>query len=231
MVKKTFNVQEQDWQEVHALPGSWPLEQLRKVLELAEFDDEVSDADLPEMTAMALQDMKPRLASELVLEAVFGDSMKAGVRQNNAEDLQQDKPWQEFPVLAQQAGVFEAVVLLQKTFPRYFGIPDAVKLTLDVAAADAEGEALLAKPPEAALLLRLLAAGMPDTAVMRRLFVDELACENWPAASGVLWQVHKLPDSDAKTHRFEIYSSMQWLEPLEEAGEWQAKAWPDSPGK
>jgi hypothetical protein len=94
MAKHAFQLSIEEWAEIHELLGSWPPGRLRNILELAEFDDAVADEDCVEMALMALQDLDWRAAGELVLEAVFGDAMTAGVRQNLTDDLEDDRPWE-----------------------------------------------------------------------------------------------------------------------------------------
>ncbi|MBT8061724.1 MAG: hypothetical protein KJO85_03515, partial [Gammaproteobacteria bacterium] len=108
----TYEVGIQSLEEVHSLPGIWSNEALRELLVLADMDDigQVEDSELLEITIMALQDLGNQKAAELVLEAVFGESMRAGVRQNLVDDLQQDEPWEDFAEVSKQRGLFIAVV-------------------------------------------------------------------------------------------------------------------------
>ena len=68
--------------EVHALAGTWDNDSLRTLLRLAEVDDlgDIADGDLLEISLMVLQDLGNQKAGELVLEVVFGNSMRPGVR-------------------------------------------------------------------------------------------------------------------------------------------------------
>jgi hypothetical protein len=236
MSKERFRLTVEDWQEVHRLPGSWPVERLRAVLEQAEFDDEVEDADVLDMAVLVLQDLDVQEAGELVLEVVFGDQMSPGVRQNLVDDLEDDRPWEQFASVALQSGIFEAMVLLQQVFPNRYGIPDAVCLRLRVEALDKAAATYLEECSGTdgaglkSLLLRLLAGGMPEEAVLNRLYADELRSDRMPEAAHLLWILQgpvDAPDSQSGTSTFEIHSSWQWLGPLEEVESWEASGWPD----
>jgi hypothetical protein len=125
MLKEVFDVDVDDWQEIHSLSDTWNLPELRALLEEAEFDDAVADADVEDMTLMALQDLGMREASDLVLRSVFGARMSSGVRQNLISELEEDRPWEQFADVEKQADIFRAVILLQKSVPNAFGTPDA----------------------------------------------------------------------------------------------------------
>lgn len=229
MPKHQFHLQIDEWLEVHELPDAWSADRLRKVLTLADYDDEVSDADALEMTLMSLQDLGPREAAEVVLQTVFADAMKAGVRQNSVEDLEDDRPWEQFATVTMQAGIFDAVVLLQQAFPNRYGIPDAIRIRFSVTATDAETREWLGKAPSPALLLRLLASGMDDDAVLNRLFGSELASEQFPNADAILWRIRELQaDAGQPARQYEVYSSWQWLGPLEDRKVWSGAGWPDA---
>lgn len=229
-MKGRFLLQIDDWVEIHELPGSWPNESLREVLRLADFDDEVSDAELRDMAVLALQDLDEQAAGELVLQVVFGDKLSSGVRQNLVDDLEDDRPWEQFASIDKQAGIFETMVLLQQVFPLRFGIPDAIRLRLVVQATDVETTTRLRSGPSAPFILRLLASGMPDDAVLNRLYSSELQADAFADAGAILWMIDHVNSSDvAEPASFtcDIYASWQWLEPLEDITAWEGSGWPD----
>ena len=212
--------------EVHELPGSWPTDRLQALLADLEVDA-VGDDEAMEMATMALQDLKVDDASDRVLRAVFGDRMRSGVRQNLVPELQEDRPWEEFADITQQAGIFEAVTLLQRAFPREFGKPDATALDLRLeTGSPSAGEWLDAPSPDPGLLLRVLAAGMDDHAVLRRLFEASLASDRFPEAASILWHVGRV-ETVLPARGFRVVSSQQWLAGLSEGQSFPARAWPD----
>jgi hypothetical protein len=78
--------------------------------------------------------------------------------------------------------------------------------------------------------LRLLASGMPDDAVLKRLFQTELQSEEFANADAILWQIHEVEnsrDSGLACARYDVYSSWQWLGALEDNEPWAAVGWPD----
>lgn len=213
-----------DWKEIHELPNGWPPSQLLSLLNNMDVDD-VSESDALEMTLLVLQDREVDDAAESVLEVVFGDSMRPGIRQNLAHDLTEERPWEEFADISQHMGIFNAVVLLHQAFPREFYKPDAVSIVVHLETASATGKGWLDAPePSRALLLRILAEGMEDHSVLQRLFGESLKAQNFPEAESILWQVsHR--EAAAPVREFSMISSHQWFDPLKELENWSAKAW------
>jgi len=203
--------------EVHELTGSWEIESLRSLLELAEVDElgDIADADLLEMSLMVLQDMGNQKAGELVLETVFGDSMRPGVRQNLVDDLQENEPWNDFAEVSQQRGIFVAVCLLHKAFPTRYGTPDALELRVKIQSLTKSAAAAL-DTPQAAWLIRLLAGGMSEHAIVHRLYSAELRSGEFKDAAGLIWDCEPVdePASMDNSRTFDITASAQLLNTL-----------------
>ena len=188
---------------VHSLPGIWTGHELRNLLLKLDMPETegLGEADLLEMTLMALQDIGHQKAGEAVLESVFGASISAGVRQNLVDDLQDEEPWQDFSNVKQQGGIFVAVVLSQ-AFPNRYPNPDALKLELAVRGADPAGL-------DNVVLIRLLSTAMAPTDVLRRLYSTELSQGYFEDADGMVWHRQQQDDENLS-----IISSRQWLGPL-----------------
>ncbi|NNE08581.1 MAG: hypothetical protein HKN20_08470 [Gemmatimonadetes bacterium] len=225
---REFQVECVHWAQVRALPSGWTPARLMPLLDSLEVEG-VEESDALEMTLMALQDRDLDEAADCVLQAVFGDTMRRGVRENLSHEIQEDRPWEDFAELSQQAGIFDAVVLLQQAFPLRIAKPGAVSITVRVQTASGAGRSWLdADTVDAALLLRILAAGMDDRAMLRRVFDDALAGSRFPEAGGILWHVSRGP-SEGTACEFTIVSSHPWFDPLEDTESWTAQAWPDAP--
>ncbi|XOV89010.1 MAG: hypothetical protein ACFHX7_03765 [Pseudomonadota bacterium] len=221
MATNLFHVQITDWSEVRELPGSWPEEKLRQVMQLADYDEPVEDVDLADMTLMVLQDMGVRPATELVLALVFGRSMSPGVRQNIVDDLQEDDaPWESHSVIWQQAGIFEAVVLLQRAFPTRFSTPRALRVGLNIKPVEPLGQQRLEAEP-GTVIVRLVGAALDPNATLNRVYGDEMLLPGFKRADEVLWQIEVDGPADQKVYR--VYSSGQWLGGLEDHAPWRAR--------
>lgn len=203
--------------EIHSLTGTWDNDALRALMEQAEVDElgDIADADLLEMSLMVLQDLGNQKAGELVLEAVFGDSMRPGVRQNLVDDLQDAEPWNDFAEIHQQRGIFIAVCLLHKAFPTRYGTPDALKLRVRFLPPSSSGTAAI-NTPQAAWLIRILACGMSEHAIVHRLYETELHAGEFNDAKGLIWECEPVedPSGTATSRTFDITASSQLFNTL-----------------
>ncbi len=203
--------------EVHALTDAWGNDSLRKLMELAEVEDlgDIADVDLLEMSLMVLQDLGNQKAGELVLETVFGDSMRPGVRQNLVDDLQENEPWNDFAEVSQQRGIFVAVCLLHKAFPTRYGTPDALELRVNIRSLTSAGTIAL-ESPRPDWLVRLLARGMEEHAIVHRLYSAELKSGEFKDAPGLIWDCEPVDDSATKdnSRTFDITASRQLFNTL-----------------
>lgn len=216
------------WKEIHELPGSWPPSRLLSLLDVLEISG-VSEEDASEMAVLALQDLEVDEAADRVLLTVFGETMRSGVRQGLAHELTEERPWENFADIALQAGIYNAAVLLQQAFPRQIDRPEAVFVVIGLETASERGAAWLDAPsPDSALLLRILAGGLDNRALLWRLFPESLRGPSFAEAGGILWQVSRRVDA-APGREFVLISNHEWFDPLRYLESWIVQAHPDKP--
>ena len=224
-MSKTYNVSIASITEVHTLDNIWNAAELRALLECADADDigEFADDELLDVVLMVLQDLEHQKAGELVLNVVFGDSMRPGVRQNLVDDLEENEPWNDFAEVSQQRGIFVAVWLLQKAFPNRYGTPDALELRLSVHSKTADDLAALRKM-QPQWLVRLLSCGMDEHNIVHRLYTDELRAGAFADAAGLIWQCGLVEGGSAEegSCTLDVIASAQLFASLEAGQEFKA---------
>lgn len=233
MSKRQFLVRVTSIKEVHDMPGTWSDSDYRALLAQLEVEglDQVSGNDLFEMTLMALQDMEPDDAADAVLACKLGRDLSRGARQNLVQDLlQEQRPWEEAADIRLHARIFAAAVLLQQAWPKKFTRPDMIRLVLEVHARTPEASKLLASPPQAAFVTRMLADAMDSHSILERLFDEQLASHRFDEAEGIIWLAEFDRDgcADADTANLTVYSSEHWLESMREISEFESGAYNDS---
>ena len=62
-------------------------------------------------------------------------------------------------------------------------------------------------------IVRMLASGMDEDAILNRLFEDELAEEKFPEAALIIWDL-EVDHTGEHTTTLQIISSGYWLDPL-----------------
>ena len=226
-----FSVTIDSLKELKSMPDSWPSHDLRDLLKRLEIpvDESLGRDDLHEFVVMALQDCSASEAAKIVLAQTLATLMNAGQIQNLAEEMKEDRKWEEASDMRYHEPIFNAQVLLSEAFPRDYDVPDILRVTTRVTPLNQAGGALLQSPVSEAWLVRLLADGMPASAVLKRLFVDALAKGPFPEAAQIIWQFRTEPDNDGPqpSIRITVYAPHSWFGPLEAAAEYESSALPD----
>ncbi|RYU76096.1 hypothetical protein [Hymenobacter persicinus] len=222
MTNPTFTVERLSFDTLSELPNAWTNQDYLALLRLMSYDnpEEIAPAELKAMCLMSLTDLEPAEAAELVLGYLLAEQLNAGQIQNLAHNMLTEKLWEENPELGQHQGFFNATQLLYEAYNGKFPRPEAVQFQVQLTAAAPASLAIFERQPEAPLL-RLLAQGMPDNTLLRRLFGEQLAGTSFPEAQDIIWQLKP----GAKTENiisFDVVSSAYWLDDFKYADSYQA---------
>lgn len=230
---KIFDVSVTGLKKIDDMPGSWDESDYRILLRELEIDgvDDLGGSDLFDVLLMALQDLGPEQAGERVLAYKLKQGVSRGVRENIAQDLLEgQRAWEENSNILLHADIFEACVLLHAAFPGDYPKPDMMRLDLHLWAAGSTGKSLLAEPPEAAFVTRLLADGMSEKSILERLFDEQLAGRDFPEAEGIIWRAEFGERSaDGAEALLTVYSSRHWLQAMEEIDDFPSSPYNDLP--
>jgi len=233
MKKHQFNVSVVSVKDVFDMPGTWLEADYRQLLTDLEVDgvSDIPEADLLEMTLMALQDMEADDAADAVLGYKLGKQISAGARDNIVLDLIEDqRPWEEAADINLHAPIFASSVLIQKAFPKNFTRPDMMQVIFEVNALELEAVELLSKNPEAAFVARMLADALSENCILERLFDDQLLGNYFPEARGIIWHAKFIdhPTTQQNSASLVIYSSDHWLKGIETVTNFQSNAYNDA---
>ena len=223
-----FTVERLTFATLSELPGTWQNADYRALLDKLNFDNPaaIPEAELKEMCQMALTDLEPREAAEVVLAYLYPEELSAGQIDNLAHQMLTERLWEENPELPLHKGFYQATQLLHEAYNGTFPATKAVEFRVKCTAADAAGLAVFGEAP-AAPLLRLLAPGLPDNALINRLFSTQLAGDAFPEAEHMLWQL-KTVEQSATARTFEVVSSAYWLEDFKYADTYEAPTHADA---
>jgi len=225
---QTFTVERLSFDSLTELPNSWQPADYKALLTKTGYDnpEELPADELKTMCLMALADLEPTEAAQTVLEHLFEDQLTAGQIENLAHQMLTEKLWEENPQLDQHEGFFKATQLLYAAYNGKFPRAEAVQFQVQLTADDSDALATFDENPEAPLL-RLLAQGMPDNALLKRLFHEQLDGTSFPEAPAIIWQLHASNRTE-KSVVFEVVSSAYWLEDFKYADSYQATTQPDA---
>jgi hypothetical protein len=219
---KNFTVERLSFDTLSELPNSWQNQDYKELLLKMNYDnpDEIEPTELKAMCQMSLTDLEPTEAAQLVLGYLFADQLNAGQIENLAHQMLTEKLWEENPELGQHEGFFKATQLLYEAYNGKFPRTEAVQFQVRLNTEDPEALAVFDTQPEAPLL-RLLAQGMPDNTLLKRLFSEQLAGTSFPEAQDIIWQLRTVEKAD-KTVVFEVVSSAYWLDDFKYADTYEA---------
>tara|TARA_R110002072_G_scaffold273219_1_gene433631 strand:+ start:13864 stop:14643 length:780 start_codon:yes stop_codon:yes gene_type:complete len=214
---------------VTELPNAWSEDQCRALLQQLEFEDAASTpaAELRSYIVMTLQDLKPAEAARALLHFVFGDEMTEGKKNNLGEEMLIERCWEEYADIECHERLFNAQVMLNEAHP---DAPqpeihriEAVFSSLNEAAASwlQENVDATAQPNlSERLLVRSMAAAVPEKAILNRLFEDQIGGAEFAEAEHLLWQIQAtaIPATDGRDVRYQLslYSPLRWSGDLEE---------------
>lgn len=209
-----------------ALPDAWTRADHVALLAGASVDDlgGMSAADVEELCLLALQDLGPYDAAGAVLRLRVTDALREGQIDQLSHELGADKQWEQYVGIDLHAALFSVGSLLWKAMPGQFPKPDAVWARIEVVTDDDEGRSWLTGELDPAHLVRLIAAGLPPRARLRRLFSDQLEGGPFPEASAIIWTASSTPTATGAT--IEVVSSQAWLGELHWAEPWTSDAAP-----
>ena len=77
-----------------------------------------------------------------------------------------------------------------------------------------------------AVIVRLLSNGLNESAVLNRLYEEQISGEKFPDAKNILWILKEISITE-KERQYEITSSDLWFGELEEGMSFEAKAHAD----
>ena len=225
---QNFTVERLSFQHLAELPTAWDNADYKALLAKMDYDnpDEIDPAELKAMCQMSITDLEPTDAARLVLEYLFADELKEGQIDQLAHQLQTEKLWEENPRLELHEGFFNATQLLYEAYNGKFPRPQAVEFKVKVTTADGANLAVFDENP-AAPLLRLLAPGLSDSALLHRLFGDQLVGTTFAEAPAILWQITP-SDQTATSVVFDIIASDYWLEDFKYADTYEAPTHADA---
>ncbi|MEQ8324733.1 MAG: hypothetical protein RIC15_10715 [Vicingaceae bacterium] len=170
-MKFIYEVEVLELKEVHEIPDAWNKADFLGLLDKIEYEDALSipDDELKEMTIMALSDLEPEEAAELVLEVRLGEKLTVGQRKNLAEELKDDRLWEEYAEISFHEELFNAGCMIHWAFPRIYPYPDIVRLQLGITSKNSASKFNL-QHPTASFLASLLCDGMNEHNTIFRLF-------------------------------------------------------------
>lgn len=223
-----FNVDVTRVVDMPEMEGAWSSADFRSLLKSMDVDDAdgIDDDQTREMALMFLQEQEPADAAALLLKHRLGDALTKGQIDNISHEMLEDKLWEQYSDMSLHERLFHVGSMLALAFPRSVPVPDAVQVDLVLRGVNDEATKVLQQPLKEALIIRLLAAGMPPSAPVHRMFGDALKGTKFPEAESIVWIVDAEPFENGEL-KLQITGSGCWFDALKGTRSYEATAHPD----
>ena len=197
------------------IPGTWPVTDYRKLLELLDIDDidSIADGDVEEMALMALQDLEAEEAMRVVLTNFAGDQFTRGQVQNLCEELKEPCAWEEYAEIDHQRNLYVCVEILHRAFPHDYLEPAVCAARLSIAGPGL-GRLQSGRPMDAATLLRAVGRCQDEDGILNRFFPEQVGGAAFPEAETVIWRMDTTIIQDDEIS-VAFYGSEYWFRGLE----------------
>ena len=196
-------------ENINALPNAWSKQDYLNILDLLGFSETLEDAEIEEMTLMAIADNSPEESAEILLQYRLSEHLSEGQIQQLSHEMQEDKLSEEYPDIFLQHELFNVNQLLFKSFNGRFPNCHAIGLTFN----------LVVKPPvnfedeewQNEIILKALLPAMGDNSLIQRLYQEEVeGSKKFDDADGIIWKKSIEKQADG-SFNINIFSSEYWL--------------------
>lgn len=189
----------------------------------------MSQSDVEEMCLMSLNDFDHHESAQFLLTHIFKDEMTEGKLDQLSHQMVEAKLWEEHANPAYHMRLFNAYGLLRKAYNGIFKEPTGVKFTIKITTNDKDSFEFFDSSPHA-VIVRLLANGLDETAILNRLYGEQMNGESFPDAKNLLWILKEISIKEKERH-YEITSSALWFGELAEGMSFKAKTHADEEEK
>ena len=222
-----YRVGVDEFEELTELEQSWMPKDYVSILTSLDIADaaKMDIGELRDMTLFALQDLNPPDAAAVLLKYKVGTKLSGGQIRNYSIDSQHERLWEQSADLSLHQDMFAVASMLNSVNSMAFPVPDALRVTLSIYCDDASKLALFNNEMDRAILVRMISAGMNESAILNRLFGDQIATGIVADADSIIWQI-AVEQPDPATLQIRITSSAYWLRALRETEsfEWDSGA-------
>lgn len=228
-MNKDFKVEILSFVKISEIDNAWTADDYKALLSMMDIaEDELggtSESDLREMCLMSLNDFEHHESAKFLLAHIFKDEITAGKIDQLSHQMIENKLWEEHADSAYHWSLFKAYGLLRKAYNGIFKEPTGVKFTIKITTNTKELFEIFDLSLHA-VLVRLLSNGLTETAILNRLYEEQISGEKFPDAKNILWLLKEISRTEQE-RRYEITTSELWFGELEAGMSFDAKAHAD----
>lgn len=228
-MNKEFNVEIVSFLKISEIEDGWMADDYKALLSMMDMEEDelggMSDSELKEMCLMSLNDFEHHESAKFLLTHIFKDEITEGKIDQLSHQMIENKLWEEHADSAYHLSLFNAYGLLREAYNGIFKEPTGVKFTLKISAHKNDSFEIFDSSLHA-VIVRLLANGLNEDAILNRLYEEQIKGDIFPDAENILWILKELSITE-KERQYEITSSDLWFGELEERVNFEAKSHAD----
>lgn len=229
-MSKDFNVEILSFMKISEIENVWMTDDYKSLLSMMDIDEDelggMTESEIQEMCLMSLNDFEHHQSAEFLLRHLFKDEITEGKIEQMSHQMVEAKLWEEHADSAYHKRLFDAYGLLRKAYKGIFKEPTGVKFTIKITANNDESFDIFDSSLHA-VVVRLISYGLDETAILNRLFEEQISGKNFPDAKNILW-ILKEKSITEKERQYEITSSDLWFGELEEGMSFEAQTHADA---
>lgn len=228
-MNQEFNVEILSFLKISEMENAWQAADYKALLAMMDLGaDELggmNEAELQEMCLMSLNDFEAHESARFLLRHIYKEAITEGKIDQLSHQMIASNLWEEHADPAFHLSLFNAYGLLRKAYNGTFAEPTGVRFTVKITATKKDSFAIFESSLDA-VLVRLASNGLKESAILNRLFEEQIRGESFPAAKNILWRLKEISATDQE-RRYEITSSYLWFGGLEDVTGFAANAHAD----
>ena len=184
-----FNVEILTFVKISKIENAWVEDDYITLLSMMGIGEDelggMSKSELKEMCLMSLNDFDHHESAKFLLTHIFKDAFTEGKIDQLSHQMVEAKLWEEHADPAYHTSLFNAYGLLREAYNGIFKEPTGVIFTMKITANDEDSFKIFDPSPHA-VIVRLLSRGLDETALLNRLYEEQISGESFPDAKNIL---------------------------------------------
>ncbi len=202
--------------KIQRLDDFWTDDHMQAILANLDMDglDDMTANERFEMATMALADLPPHEASELLLHVVLGERLREGQMDEIAHEMLVERLWEDHPDIALHEAFFNVGQLLCDCQPGRFPKPNGLRIQIRLDS-DSADPAALGSIVNEATLVRAMGRKLDGNTRLVRMFDDQIKSGPFPEAEHIFWRLDTVTDTGNEL-TIAVTGSEYWLGPVQD---------------
>lgn len=199
-----YNIVINSLKTVNDIENSWSNSDVIALLKAFDFYDETitSDSELKYLLFLAITDLEPSEAAEIILSHILGSKLNEGQIANISHEMLEDKISEEYADISLHYDFFKINQLLYSAFNGTFPNIKATIIEFEMKLIDGSDKKITKE-----IIVKAFQGALAKNNLIDRLFHDEIIGKiAFDDANSIIWELHELGN-----HTYKIITSDYWM--------------------